>query len=55
MRVVEKTQDGFGSALQADTAVAITDDCVVLCDGGLGGDDATEAASEDLLEDGGID
>lgn len=53
-RVFKEGQDGFCAALQADAAVAVPDDGVVLGDQRLGGDDALEALSEDLLKDGGV-
>ena len=51
--VFEELEDGFGTALQANTAVTVTDDGVVAGDGGFGGDDALQGRSKDVFKGGG--
>ena len=52
--VFEEFEDGFGTALQANTAVTVADDGVVAGDGGFGGDDALKGRSKDILKGGGV-
>lgn len=54
MELSREFEDGLGTALQADTAVTVTNDGVVAGDGGFGGDDALEGRSKNILKGGGV-